>query len=123
MSGIDADKFPEIVCTTVLGARKRLAEAGSARYRSSLVRSTTPPPPSARAVADFVPHLYVRTSSWVAAFLSKNGCQLGAGLGSAPRGAIYRVAGDGRRNLTFLKTAFLPRRRARLAEKSTTSSR
>jgi xylulokinase len=117
MSGIDADKFPDIVsCTTVLGPL--LAEVAAALGLSAEVRvvagsiDNTAAAIGAGAVEDYLPHLYVGTSSWVAAHVPYKKTDPGAGLASVPCAVPHRylltalqaTAGG---NLTFLKNNLL----------------
>ena len=71
-SGIDADKFPEIVsCTTVLGnVKSEVAEALGLSTDVKVVAGAidnTAAAIGSGAVDDFMPHLYIGTSSWIAA--------------------------------------------------------
>ena len=70
--GIDADKLPEIVpCTEVLGPLTAEAAAALGLPRSTPVVAgaidNTAAAVGSGAVDDFAPHLYVGTSSWLAA--------------------------------------------------------
>jgi xylulokinase len=71
-SGIDADKFPEIVpCTEVLGRLDADVAAALGLPAEVVVVAgsidNTAAGVGAGAVEDFVPHLYIGTSSWLAA--------------------------------------------------------
>ena len=71
-SGIDADKFPEIVpCTEVLGRLEAGVAAALGLPAGVLVVAgsidNTAAGVGAGAVEDFAPHLYIGTSSWLAA--------------------------------------------------------
>jgi len=113
MSGIDSDKFPEIVsCTTVLGPLKKdVAEALGLSAEVQVVAGSidnTAAAIGSGAVADFVPHLYVGTSSWVAAHVPFKKTDASSALASVPCAmpqrylltALQATAGG---NLTFLK--------------------
>lgn len=120
MSGIDRDKFPEIVsCTTVLGPlRKDVAErlglSTDARVVAGSIDNTAAAIGSG-AVEDFVPHLYIGTSSWVAAHVPFKKTDPAAGLASVPCAmphrylltALQATAGG---NLTFLRDNILCRK-------------
>jgi xylulokinase len=113
MSGIDADKFPEIVsCTTVLGTLR--PDVASSLGLSKDVRvvagsiDNTAAAIGSGAVDDFVPHLYVGTSSWVAAHVPFKKTDPQSALASVPCAVPHRylmtalqaTAGG---NLTFLR--------------------
>ncbi|RPI22038.1 MAG: xylulose kinase, partial [Chloroflexota bacterium] len=73
-SGIDAGKFPEIVpCTEVLGQLKAdVAEALGLSAGVQVVAGAidvTAAGIGSGAIADYLPHLYIGTSSWIAAHL------------------------------------------------------
>ena len=112
-SGIDPDKFPEIVpCTAVLGSlKKEVAEqlglsedvkvvAGSIDNTASAVGSG--------AVSDYMSHLYIGTSSWIAAHVPFKKTDIFSSLASVPGAvpgrylltALQATAGG---NLNFLK--------------------
>jgi len=119
MSGIDRDKFPEIVsCTTVLGALKKdvaetLGLSTDVRVVAGSIDNTAAAIGSG-AVEDFVPHLYVGTSSWVAAHVPFKKTDASSGMASVPCAmprrylltALQATAGG---NLTFLKDNLLCR--------------
>ena len=73
-SGIDAGKFPEIVpCTAVLGRLKNevveaLGLGGGVQVVAGSIDNTAAGI-GAGAVSDYTPHLYIGTSSWIAAHL------------------------------------------------------
>lgn len=116
-SGVDADKFPEIVsCTSVLGAlRADVAEtlglSGEVRVVAGSIDNTAAAIGSG-AVDDYLPHLYVGTSSWVAAHVPFKKTDAQAGLASVPCAlprrylltALQATAGG---NLTFLRDNLL----------------
>jgi xylulokinase len=116
-SGIDAAKFPEIVpCTAVLGELK--AEVATALGLSPDVQvvagsiDNTAAGIGAGAVADFVPHLYIGTSSWIAAHVPYKKTDPISSLASVPCAVPHRylltalqaTAGG---NLTFLRDNIL----------------
>lgn len=88
-SGIEAEKFPEIVaCTQVLG--KLRPEAAEALGLSTSVQvvagsiDTTAAAIGAGAVADYRPHLYIGTSAWIAAHVPFKKTDPLASLASVP---------------------------------------
>jgi len=116
-SGIDAGKLPEIVpCTAVLGGLK--AEAAQALGLSQEVVvvagsiDTTAAGIGAGAVADFAPHLYIGTSSWIAEHVPFKKTDPLSALASVPCAVPHRyllialqaTAGG---NLTFLRDNIL----------------
>lgn len=116
-SGIDADKFPEIVaCTTVLGSVK--AEVATALGLSPDVKvvagaiDNTAAAIGSGASQDFVPHLYIGTSSWIAAHVPYKKTDIAASLASVPCAvpdrylltALQATAGG---NLNFLRDNIL----------------
>ncbi len=116
-SGIDAEKFPEILpCTAVLG--KLRADAAEALGLTTDVQvvagsiDNTAAAIGAGAVGDFAPHLYVGTSSWLAAHVPFKKTDLLALLASVPCAmprrylltALQATAGG---NLTFLRDNIL----------------
>ncbi|HEY0708352.1 MAG TPA: FGGY-family carbohydrate kinase [Polyangia bacterium] len=116
-SGIDPDKFPEIVpCTAVLGPVR--AEVAAALGLSSHVQvvagsiDNTAAAIGAGAVEDYVPHLYLGTSSWVAAHVPFKRTDVRSALASVPCAvpgrylltALQATAGG---NLTFLRDKIL----------------
>lgn len=117
MSGIDREKFPDIVsCTAVLGPlRKNVAESLGLSSDIKVVAGSidnTAAAIGSGAVEDFLPHLYIGTSSWVAAHVPFKKTDPGAGLASVPCAmphrylltALQATAGG---NLTFLKDNIL----------------
>jgi xylulokinase len=116
-SGIDADKFPEIVpCTAVLGGLKAdVAEALGLTTDVQVVAGSidnTAAAIGAGAVEDFLPHLYIGTSSWLAAHVPFKKTDVLASLASLPctvpqrylLTALQATAGG---NLTFLRDNIL----------------
>jgi xylulokinase len=116
-SGIDADKFPEVVpCTAVLGTL--CAEAAEALGLSRQVKvvagaiDNTAAAIGSGAVDDFVPHLYIGTSSWICVHVPYKKTDLNSYLASTPCAvpgrflltALQATAGG---NLTFLKDQIL----------------
>jgi xylulokinase len=116
-SGIDADKFPEIVsCTSVLGElRSEVADALGLAPEVRVIAGSidnTAAAIGSGAVDDYLPHLYVGTSSWVAAHVPFKKTDAQAGLASVPCAlphrylltALQATAGG---NLTFLRDNLL----------------
>jgi xylulokinase len=116
-SGIDADKFPEIVpCTAVLGGlRAEVAQALGLPGDAAVVAGsidTTAAGIGAGAVADFTPHLYIGTSSWIAEHVPFKKTDPLSALASVPCAVPHRyllialqaTAGG---NLTFLRDNIL----------------
>jgi xylulokinase len=116
-SGIDADKFPEIVpCTAILGPLK--SEVAAALGLSSEVQvvagaiDNTAAAIGAGAVDDFSTHLYIGTSSWMATHVLFKKTDIGSSLASVPCAvpghylltALQATAGG---NLTFLRDNIL----------------
>ncbi|MBN1138015.1 MAG: FGGY-family carbohydrate kinase, partial [Anaerolineae bacterium] len=116
-SGVEADKLPEIVpCTAALGGLK--AEAAQALGLSQDVVvvagsiDTTAAGIGAGAVADFAPHLYIGTSSWIAEHVPFKKTDPLSALASVPCAVPHRyllialqaTAGG---NLTFLRDNLL----------------
>jgi xylulokinase len=112
-SGIDPDKFPEIVpCTAILGRLRAEVAAmlGLPRDLPVVAGSidTTAAAIGAGAVADFAPHLYIGTSSWMAAHVPFKKTDPISALASVPCAVPHRylltalqaTAGG---NLTFLR--------------------
>ncbi len=116
-SGIDADKFPEIVsCSTVLGpirshVASHLGLSPEVRVVAGSIDNTAAAV-GAGAVQDFVPHLYVGTSSWIAAHVPFKKTDVQSSLASVPCAvprrylltALQATAGG---NLTFLRDNLL----------------
>jgi xylulokinase len=116
-SGVDGDKLPEIVpCTAVLGTLR--PEVASALGMSSNVKvvagaiDNTAAAIGAGAVEDYLPHLYVGTSSWMAAHIPFKKTDPGSSLASVPCAvpgrylltALQATAGG---NLTYLRDNIL----------------
>jgi xylulokinase len=117
LSGIDADKFPEIVpCTTILGpllptVAKALGLSTDVQVVAGAI-DTTAAAIGAGAVEDFLPHLYLGTSSWIAAHVPFKKTDIFSSLASVPCAipgrylliALQATAGG---NLTFLRDNIL----------------
>jgi xylulokinase len=116
-SGIDGDKFPEIVsCTTVLGnVKSEVAEALGLSADVKVVAGAidnTAAALGSGAVDDFLPHLYIGTSSWIAAHVPFKRTDIGSSLASVPCAlpdrylltALQATAGG---NLNFLRDNIL----------------
>jgi xylulokinase len=116
-SGIDADKFPAIVpCTAILGILKPdVAEALGIAPSTQVVAGAidnTAAAIGAGAVQDFQPHLYIGTSSWLAAHVPFKKTDMISYLASTPCAvpgrhlltALQATAGG---NLTFLRDNIL----------------
>ena len=116
-SGIEAGKLPEIIpCTAVLGPLKRdVANALGLLHEVQVVAGaidTTAAAVGSGAVADFQPHLYIGTSSWMAAHVPYKKTDVFASLASVPCAvpgrylltALQATAGG---NLTFLRDRVL----------------
>ena len=116
-SGIDADKFPDIVsCTTVLGnVKTEVAEALGLPKDVKVVAGAidnTAAAIGSGAVADFMPHLYLGTSSWIAAHVPYKKTDISSSLASVPCAlpdrylltALQATAGG---NLNFLRDNIL----------------
>jgi xylulokinase len=112
-SGIDGDKLPEIVpCTQVLGPLKAEVadELGLPRTVKVVAGAidNTAAAIGAGAIADYQPHLYIGTSSWMAAHVPFKKTDILASLASVPCAvpgrylmtALQATAGG---NLTFLR--------------------
>ena len=115
--GIDGDKLPEIVpCTAVVGTLKpdvaaQLGLDPSVRVVAGAIDNTAAAI-GAGAVEDYLPHLYVGTSSWLAAHVPFKKTDLASSLASVPCAvpgrylltALQATAGG---NLTFLRDNIL----------------
>ena len=116
-SGIDPAKFPEVVpCTAVIGTLT--AEAAEALGLPREVKvvagaiDNTAAAIGSGAVDDFVPHLYIGTSSWICVHVPHKKTDLNSYLASTPCAvpgrflltALQATAGG---NLTFLKDQIL----------------
>ena len=116
-SGIDPAKLPEIVpCTEVLGPLKAhvaesLGLSPEVRVVAGAIDSTAAAV-GAGAVEDYAAHLYIGTSSWMAAHVPYKKTDLAASLASVPCAvpgrylltALQATAGG---NLTFLRDNIL----------------
>ena len=115
--GVDGDKLPEIVpCTAVLGSlRPEVAEALGLSSEVKVVAGAidnTAAAIGAGAVEDFVPHLYIGTSSWMATHVPYKKTDITSSLASVPCAvpgrylltALQATAGG---NLTFLRDNIL----------------
>jgi xylulokinase len=117
MSGIDKDKFPEIVpCTAVLGAlRADVAEALGLGTDVQVVAGSidnTAAAIGSGAVGDYVPHLYLGTSSWVAAHVPYKKTDAQSALASVPCALPHRylltaLQATAGANITFLRDNLL----------------
>ena len=116
-SGIDSDKFPGIVpCTAVLGELKAdVAEALGLLPETQVVAGSidnTAAAIGSGAVEDFAPHLYIGTSSWIAAHVPFKKTDVSSSLASVPCAlpdrylltALQATAGG---NLNFLRDNIL----------------
>ncbi len=116
-SGIDADKFPEIVsCTTVLSnVKTEVADALGLTADVKVVAGAidnTAAAIGAGAVTDFIPHVYLGTSSWMAAHVPFKKTDISSSLASVPCAvpdrylltALQATAGG---NLNFLRDNIL----------------
>lgn len=115
--GIDPDKLPEIVpCTAVLGAlqaeaAKELGLPGDVQVVAGAIDNTAAAV-GAGTVEDYALHLYIGTSSWMAAHVPFKKTDIGASLASVPCAlpdrylltALQATAGG---NLTFLRDNIL----------------
>jgi len=112
-SGIDPDKYPQIVpCTAVLGGlRPEVAETLGLAADVQVVAGSidnTAAAIGAGAVEDYLPHLYIGTSSWLAAHVPFKKTDAQTSLASVPCAvpnrylltALQATAGG---NLTFLQ--------------------
>ena len=111
--GIDRDKFPDVVpCTRVIGGLRRevAADLGLSPQVKVVAGAidNTAAAIGAGAIADYLPHLYIGTSSWIAAHVPFKKTDLAARLASIPCAlpdrylltALQATAGG---NLTFLR--------------------
>jgi xylulokinase len=117
LSGIEREKFPDIVsCTSVLGplrpdAARALGLSPDTQVVAGSIDNTAAAIGSG-AVEDYVPHLYVGTSSWVAAHVPFKKTDVESSLASVPCAmphrylltALQATAGG---NLTFLRDNIL----------------
>jgi xylulokinase len=115
--GIDREKLPDIVaCTKVIGTLRR--DVAGALGLSSDVKvaagaiDNTAAAIGAGAVQDFLPHLYIGTSSWIAAHVPFKKTDVASSMASIPCAmpgrylltALQATAGG---NLTFLRDNIL----------------
>jgi xylulokinase len=112
-SGIDSEKFPEILsCTDTVGEllpeiASELGLPGGVKVVAGSI-DTTAAAVGAGAVEDYLPHLYLGTSSWLAAHVPFKKTDIQSSLASVPcavRGkyllvALQATAGG---NLTYLR--------------------
>lgn len=126
LGGIDRDKFPEIVpCTAVVGT---LTQAVAAELglpaRTPVVAGaidTTASAIGSGAIGDGQAHLYIGTSSWIAAHVPYKKTDIVAGIASVPCAvpdrylmiAMQTTAGG---NLTYLRDRILYHKDELLAE-------
>lgn len=116
-SGIDADKLPEIVpCTAVLGRLKQEVAADLGLGNDVQVVAgaidNTAASIGAGAVEDYAMHLYIGTSSWMAAHVPFKKTDIASNLASVPCAvpghylltALQATAGG---NLTYLRDNIL----------------
>ena len=116
-SGIDGDKLPEIVsCTTILGTLNEEAAAGLGLSKDVKVVAgaidNTAAAIGAGAVEDYLPHIYIGTSSWMSAHVPFKKTDIASSLASVPCAvpgrylmtALQATAGG---NLTFLRDNIL----------------
>lgn len=115
--GIDADKFPEIVpCDAVLGdLRPEVAGALGLPPGVKVVAGaidTTSAAVGSGAVADYAAHLYIGTSSWIAAHVPFKKTDVGSSVASVPCALpgkylmiIMQTTAGG--NLSFLRDKIL----------------
>ncbi len=115
--GVDGEKLPEIVaCTTVLGTLKTdvaaaLGLAPDVQVVAGAIDNTAAAI-GAGAVEDYALHLYIGTSSWMAAHVPFKKTDIGSSLASVPCAvpgrylltALQATAGG---NLTFLRDNIL----------------
>jgi xylulokinase len=116
-SGIEAGKFPEIVpCTAVLGrllphVAESLGLSAEVQVVAGAIDNTAAAIGSG-AVMDYLPHLYIGTSSWIAAHVPFKKTDIFSALASVPCAvpgrylltALQATAGG---NLTFLRDNLL----------------
>jgi xylulokinase len=112
-SGIDADKFPEILpCTSVIGVLKlsvaeELGLSGDVKVVAGAIDNTAASI-GAGAIEDFQTHIYIGTSSWMSAHTPFKKTDISSSLASVPCAipgkylmtALQATAGG---NLTFLR--------------------
>lgn len=126
MSGIDADKFPELVrCTEVIGpllpaVASELGLAHSTQVVAGAI-DVTAAAIGAGTLRDYEAHLYVGTSSWIGAHVPRKHTDVRASIASVPcavPGKYLMVAmqSNAGRNLAFLKENVLYHRDELLRE-------
>ena len=128
-SGIPRDKFPDIVpCSEIIGTlRTRVADALGLPHGVPVVAGsidTTAAAVGSGAVRDFEAHLYIGTSSWLAAHVPFKKTNLFSSIASLPCAvpnrylmtALQATAGG---NLTFLRDKILYHKDELLAEAQT----
>ncbi len=115
--GIDPDKFPEIVpCDAILGELKsEVAESLGLKPGVKVVAGaidTTSAAIGSGAVGDYEGHLYIGTSSWIAAHVPFKKTDIGSSLASVPCAIpgkflmiVMQTTAGG--NLTFLRDKIL----------------
>ena len=117
MLGVDADKLPEVVpCSEVLGALKkdvalRLGLSPNVQVVAGAIDNTAAAI-GAGTVQDYEPHLYIGTSSWIAAHVPFKKTDLSSNMASIPCAvpgkylltALQATAGG---NLTYLRDNIL----------------
>jgi len=112
-SGVDSDKLPEIVpCTAMLGQlKKEVAEELGLGKNVKVIAGAidnTAAAIGAGAVEDYLPHLYIGTSSWITAHVPFKKTDIGSSMASLPCAvpgrymltALQATAGG---NLNFLR--------------------
>jgi xylulokinase len=115
--GVDGEKLPEIVpCTAVIGTLKQEVAAalgiGPGVQVVAGAIDNTAAAIGAGAVEDYLPHLYIGTSSWMAAHVPFKKTDIGSSLASVPCAvpgrylltALQATAGG---NLTYLRDNIL----------------
>ena len=112
-SGIDADKFPEIVrCTEVIGTLlpEVAGEIGLTSTTAVVAGAidTTAAAIGAGTLADYEAHLYVGTSSWIGAHVPHKRTDIRAAIASLPcalpdKYLMIAMQANAGRNLAFLK--------------------
>ncbi len=116
-SGIDPDKFPELVrCTDVLGPLQPAAAQELGLSPQTVVVAgaidTTAAAVGSGAVGDYEPHLYIGTSSWIAAHVPFKKTDVASGIASVPcalsdRYLLIATQTSAGGNLTYLKERIL----------------
>ena len=116
-SGIDADKFPELVpCTEVLGTiRSEVAAAIGLSMSTRVVAGAidnTAAAIGAGTLADCDAHLYIGTSSWIGAHVAKKKTNILSQIASIPcavpsRYLMVAMQTSAGNNLSFLKEKVL----------------